>query len=62
MTRMAARTRSPGPQMAYDVQGRASPGPQAAMGYGLDARSASPAIGAGRVSPGPQAAYGYGPR
>lgn len=61
MTRMA-RTRSPGPQMAYDVQGHVSPGPQAAMGYGIDARSASPAIGAGRVSPGPQAAYGYGPR
>ncbi|KAG2341842.1 hypothetical protein BDR05DRAFT_964909 [Suillus weaverae] len=61
MTRMA-RTRSPGPQMGYDAQGRASPGPQAAMGYALDGRSASPAIGAGRVSPGPQAAYGYGPR
>ncbi|KAG2750139.1 hypothetical protein P692DRAFT_20848651 [Suillus brevipes Sb2] len=61
MTRMA-RTRSPGPQMGYDVQGRASPGPQAAMGYALDGRSASPAMGAGRVSPGPQAAYGYGPR
>lgn len=61
MTHMA-RTRSPGPQMSYDMQGRASPGPQAAMGYGLDARSASPAIVAGRVSPGPQAAYGYGPR
>ncbi|KAG2141170.1 uncharacterized protein EDB93DRAFT_1241810 [Suillus bovinus] len=61
MTRMA-RTRSPGPQMGYDVQGRASPGPQAAMGYALDGRSASPAIGAGRASPGPQAAYGYGPR
>lgn len=61
MTRMA-RTRSPGPQMGYDIQGRASPGPQAAMGYALDGRSASPAIGAGRVSPGPQAAYGYGPR
>lgn len=61
MTRMA-RTRSPAPQMAYDVQGRASPGPQAGMGYAPDMRSASPAIGAGRVSPGPQAAYGYGPR
>lgn len=61
MTRMA-RTRSPGPQMGYDVQGRASPGPQAAMGYALDGRSASPAIGAGRASPGPQTAYGYGPR
>ncbi|KAG2035026.1 hypothetical protein BDR03DRAFT_963482 [Suillus americanus] len=61
MTRMA-RTRSPGPQMGYDAQSRASPGPQAAMGYALDGRPASPAIGAGRVSPGPQAAYGYGPR
>lgn len=61
MTRMA-RTRSPGPQMGYDVQGRASPGPQAAMAYGPDARSGSPAIGAGRASPGPQAVYGYGPR
>ncbi|KAG1726693.1 uncharacterized protein EDB91DRAFT_1165746 [Suillus paluster] len=53
MTRMA-RTGSPGPQMAY--------GPQAAMGYALDGRSASPALGAGRASPGPQAGYGYGPR
>ncbi|KAG1722158.1 hypothetical protein EDB19DRAFT_1645959 [Suillus lakei] len=61
MTRMA-RIRSPGPQMGYDVQGRASPGPQAAMGYAPDVRSGSPAIGAGRASPGPQAAYGYGPR
>ncbi|KAF9223712.1 hypothetical protein BS17DRAFT_704871 [Gyrodon lividus] len=66
MTQMA-RTRSPAPQMAYDMQGRGSPAPQAVMGYGvgMDDRSRSPnpaALGAGRASPGPQAAYGYGPR
>ncbi|KIJ66913.1 hypothetical protein HYDPIDRAFT_85508 [Hydnomerulius pinastri MD-312] len=66
MTQMA-RTRSPGPQVAYDMQGRGSPAPQAAMGYGagMDDRSRSPnpaAMGAGRASPGPHAAYGYGPR
>ncbi|KAF8843706.1 hypothetical protein BDN67DRAFT_963875 [Paxillus ammoniavirescens] len=66
MTQMA-RTRSPAPQMAYDVQGRGSPAPQAAMGYGsgTDDRSRTPnpaALGAGRASPGPHAAYGYGPR
>jgi hypothetical protein len=59
MTRM----RSPGPQVAYDMQGRGSPAPQAAMGYaGADERSRTPnpsALGAGRASPSP---YGYGPR
>ncbi|KIK99609.1 hypothetical protein PAXRUDRAFT_822605 [Paxillus rubicundulus Ve08.2h10] len=62
MTQMA-RTRSPAPQMAYDAQGRGSPAPQVAMGYGVgtDDRSRTP-LGAGRTSPGPHAAYGYGPR
>ncbi|KAF8121765.1 hypothetical protein EV363DRAFT_1184223 [Boletus edulis] len=62
MTQMA-RMRSPGPQIAYDMQGRGSPAPQAAMGYaGADERSHTPitgALGTGRASPSP---YGYGPR
>ncbi|KAH7925851.1 hypothetical protein BV22DRAFT_1064233 [Leucogyrophana mollusca] len=66
MTQMA-RTRSPGPQAAYDMQGRGSPGPQAALGYGvpMEGRTGSPApsaLGARRPSPGPQGAYGYGQR
>jgi hypothetical protein len=66
MTQMAS-SRSPAPQLAYDMQGRGSPAPQAAMGYGvgMDDRSRTPipaAPGAGRASPGPHAAYGYGPR
>lgn len=62
MTRM----RSPGPQVAYDMQGRGSPVPQAAMGYaGVDERSRTPipgALGTGRASPSPHPGYGYGPR
>ncbi|KAH7884394.1 hypothetical protein F5I97DRAFT_1929267 [Phlebopus sp. FC_14] len=66
MTQMA-RTRSPAPQLAYDLQARASPAPQAVLAYGggVDDRSRSPnptTLGAGRASPGPQAAYGYSPR
>lgn len=61
------RIRSPGPQMAYDMQGRSSPAPQAAMGYAsMDERSRTPnaaALGAGRASPSPHPGYGgYGPR
>lgn len=61
MTQMA-RTRSPGPQIAYDLHGRASPSPQAGYGYGgIGERSASPALSGAR-SPAPHAApYGYGP-
>ncbi|KAI6168115.1 hypothetical protein EDD17DRAFT_1466812, partial [Pisolithus thermaeus] len=61
MTQMA-RTRSPGPQIAYDLHGRASPSPQAGYGYGgIGERSASPAL-SGTRSPAPHAApYGYGP-
>lgn len=68
MTPMAqmARMRSPGPQVAYDMQGRGSPAPQAAMGYaGMDERSRTPvpgALGTGRASPSPHPGYGYGPR
>ena len=69
MTPMAqmARMRSPGPQVAYDMQGRGSPAPQAAMGYAsMDERSRTPnaaALGAGRASPSPHPGYGgYGPR
>lgn len=60
MTQMA-RTRSPGPQIAYDVHGRASPSPQAGYGFGgIGERSASPAL-SGMRSPAPHAApYGYG--
>ncbi|EGO25078.1 hypothetical protein SERLADRAFT_369665 [Serpula lacrymans var. lacrymans S7.9] len=73
MTQMS-RTRSPAPNLAYDMTGRASPsltanrhspGPQVALGYGMDDRSRSPLPGAvvgGRASPAPQGAYGYGPR
>lgn len=65
MTQMA-RVRSPGPQAAYDMQGRGSPAPQAAMGYaGMDDRSRTPipgALGTGRASPSPHTGYGYGPR
>ena len=46
MTQMA-RIRSPGPQVAYDMQGRASPVPQVA--YDMQ----------GRGSPVPQAAMGH---
>lgn len=72
MTQMAPgnRSRSPGPQMAFDgspapgMAGRRSPGPYAAY----DGRTGSPAPGmggipVGRRSPGPQAGYdppGYG--
>ncbi|KAL4066940.1 hypothetical protein V8B97DRAFT_1869984 [Scleroderma yunnanense] len=61
MTQMA-RTRSPGPQAAYDMQGRASPAPQAGYGYGgMDerVRSPNPAALGGTRSPGPHAPYGY---
>ncbi|KAI6042556.1 hypothetical protein EDC04DRAFT_2968456 [Pisolithus marmoratus] len=60
MTQMA-RTRSPGPQIAYDMHGRASPSPQAGYGYGgIGERSASPAL-SGTRSPAPHVApYGYG--
>ena len=65
MTQMA-RMRSPGPQVVYDMQGRGSPVPQAAMGYpGVDERSRTPtsvAVSAGRASPSPNPGYGYGPR
>jgi len=63
------RSRSPGPQMAYDA-GRRSPGP--GMAYHGDngrgspaprAMSPGPAVAlSGRASPGPQASYGYGGR
>jgi len=57
MTQMA-RTRSPGPQMMYDMQGRASPAPQAGMAMGVPA-----AYAMGRASPAPpQSPYAYGPR
>jgi len=61
MTQMT-RTRSPGPQLAYDMQGRASPGPQAGFGYGgIDdrARSPNPAAAGGTRSPAPHVPYGY---
>lgn len=61
MTQMA-RTRSPAPQLAYDMHGRASPSPQAGYGYGpgIVERAASPAL-SGTRSPAPHAApYGYG--
>jgi hypothetical protein len=56
MTQMApGRSRSPGPQLSYDmgVAGRQSPGPQAGR--------MSPGPQAGRMSPGPNAALGYAP-
>ncbi|KAL6299851.1 hypothetical protein BKA93DRAFT_819702 [Sparassis latifolia] len=68
MTQIAARSRSPMPGV---MDGRRSPGPQAAFGLGIPpqpARARSPGPGgaySGRASPGPQAAYGappsYGP-
>lgn len=65
MTQMA-RIRSPGPQAAYDMQGRSSPAPQAAMGYaGMDERSRTPnptTLVTGRGSPSPHPGYAYGPR
>ncbi|KAF8556229.1 hypothetical protein OG21DRAFT_1381962, partial [Imleria badia] len=61
MTQMA-RMRSPGPQVAYDMQGRGSPVPQAATGYaGVDERSRTPvpgSLGTGRASPSPHPGYG----
>lgn len=65
MTQMA-RMRSPGPQVAYDMQGRGSPAPQVAMGYaGMEERSRTPTTAAVRTaSPAPShhPGYGYGPR
>ncbi|KAH0833089.1 inositol hexakisphosphate-domain-containing protein [Lanmaoa asiatica] len=64
MTQMA-RVRSPGPQVAYDMQGRGSPAPQAAMGYaGMDERSRTPipgTLGTSSAPPSAHPGYGYGP-
>lgn len=74
MTQMA-RMRSPGPQVAYDMQGRGSPAPQVpydmqgrgspapqvAMGYaGADERSRTPTAAVHTGSPSPSPHPGYG--